>query len=144
MVVAQFVEQSPSDTRVHGSNPVIGKFYSHPTLLKVRPGETQFKKSIKTPKLSSSEVTKYKVTKYNLWILTVKKWANPGLFFVFFSLFKQTSNNFLQQINMKNVNSIQNTCQDSNPRPLDHESSPITTNGLNGILCLNTECPPID
>ena len=31
-----------------------------------------------------------------------KKWANPGLFFVYFCLFKQALQ-FLQQINVKNV-----------------------------------------
>ena len=33
-------------------------------------------------------------------------WANPGLFFVYFGLFKQTTQ-FLQQMNVKNVMSIQ-------------------------------------
>ena len=34
-----------------------------------------------------------------------KKWANPGLFFVYFCLFKQTLQ-FLQQINVKNVQPV--------------------------------------
>ena len=34
-----------------------------------------------------------------------KKWANPGLFFVYFRLFKQTLQ-FLQQINVKNVHPV--------------------------------------
>ena len=33
------------------------------------------------------------------------KWANPGLFFIYFRLFNQTIQ-FLQQINVKNVKSI--------------------------------------
>ena len=34
------------------------------------------------------------------WCLSIKKWANPGLFVFYFGLFKQTIQ-FLQQINMK-------------------------------------------
>ena len=55
------------------------------------------------------------------------KWANPGLFFVYFRSFKQTLF-FLQQINVKKMScpsSIQH--QDSNPRPSECESPPITT-----------------
>ena len=44
-----------------------------------------------------------------------KKLANPGLFFVYFRSM------------WKNDNSIQYTARDLNPRPLEHESSPITT-----------------
>ena len=55
-----------------------------------------------------------------------KKWTIPGLFFIYFCLFKQTSLQFLQQINVKMCpSSIQ--CWDSIPRPLEHESPPITT-----------------
>ena len=35
------------------------------------------------------------------------KWANPASFSFIFGLFKQTSIQFLQQINVKNVNSSQ-------------------------------------
>ena len=35
-----------------------------------------------------------------------KNWANPGLFFVYFRSF-QTNNTILQQMNVKNVMSIQ-------------------------------------
>ena len=35
----------------------------------------------------------------------LKKWANPGLFFIYFRLF-ETHINFLHEINMKNVHSI--------------------------------------
>ena len=49
----------------------------------------------------------------------------PCLFFVHFRLFKQTLQ-FLQQINGKKCpSSIR--CWDSNPRPSEHESPPITT-----------------
>ena len=50
------------------------------------------------------------------------KWAILGLFFVYFYIFKQTLQ-FLQQINVKNVHPV----HDLNPRPLEHESPPITT-----------------
>ena len=45
-----------------------------------------------------------------------------------FRLFSDLSNKqyiFLQQINVKIPSSIR--CRDSNPQPLEHESSPITT-----------------
>ena len=41
----------------------------------------------------------------NFWELFLK-WANPGLFFVYFRSF-QTNNTILQQMNVKNVMSIQ-------------------------------------
>ena len=65
---------------------------------------------------------------WNNNIFHFKKWTNPGLFFVFFGLSKQTSIQFLQQICEKMSIPSSIRCQDSNPRPLDHESSsPITT-----------------
>ena len=48
------------------------------------------------------------------------KWAIPYLFFIYFSLFKQ-----ILQIMKKCPSSIR--CWDLNPRPLEHESPPITT-----------------
>ena len=52
-------------------------------------------------------------------------WANPGLFFISFCLFKHTLQ-FLQQINGgKCPSSI--WCRDWNSRPLEHKSLPITT-----------------
>ena len=42
------------------------------------------------------------------------KWANPGLFSFIFGLFKQTIQ-FLQQINVKKVMSIQYTMQGFEP-----------------------------
>ena len=54
--------------------------------------------------------------------------ANPDLVFVYFRSF-QTHSNIIFTTNhcekMSIPSSIQ--CRDSNPRPLDHESSPITT-----------------
>ena len=52
-------------------------------------------------------------------LLTYVKIAHPRPLFVYFRLFKQTLQ-FLQQIS-----GIR--CWDSNPRPLEHESPPITT-----------------
>ena len=54
-----------------------------------------------------------------------KKWANPGLFFVYFRLFKQTIQ-FLQQINVKNVHPVY-IARIRTHIPLEHESPPITT-----------------
>ena len=51
--------------------------------------------------------------------------AIPGLFFIYFRLFKQALQ-FLQQINVKQCpSSIRHW--DSNPQPLEIESPPITT-----------------
>ena len=57
--------------------------------------------------------------------ISLKKWTIPGLFFIYFRLSKCTSQ-ILQQINVKKCpSSIR--CWDSNPRPLKHESPPITS-----------------
>ena len=64
----------------------------------------------------------------DLWLIfeqLFKKWANPGLFFIYFCLFKHTLQ-FLQQINVKKCPSSM-WWRDSNSRPLEHESPPITT-----------------
>ena len=53
------------------------------------------------------------------------KKAIPGLFFIYFRLFKETLQ-FLQQINEKQYPSS-TRCWDLNPQPLDCESHPITT-----------------
>ena len=51
--------------------------------------------------------------------------GQPGLFFVYFCLFKQTLQ-FLQQINVKKCpSSIRH--RDSNQQPPDYESPPLTT-----------------
>ena len=51
--------------------------------------------------------------------------ANPSLCLFIFDIF-QTNNTILQQINVKKwPSSIR--CRDSNPWPLKHETSPITT-----------------
>ena len=54
-------------------------------------------------------------------------WANPDLFFIYFRLFKHTSLQFLQQINVKNVLSIQYTMPGFELTTFEHESPPITT-----------------
>ena len=54
-----------------------------------------------------------------------KKWANPGLFFVYFRLFKQTLQFFTTNKCEKCPSSI--WCRDSNPQPSEYESPPITT-----------------
>ena len=51
--------------------------------------------------------------------------CQPQPLFIYFHFFKHTLQ-FLQQINVKKCpSSIR--CQDSNSRPLEHESPPITT-----------------
>ena len=64
---------------------------------------------------------------YNITTVSYK-WANPGLFFVYFWSFQ--ANNTMFTTNQceklsKCPSSIQ--CQDSNPQPYKYESSPITT-----------------
>ena len=57
----------------------------------------------------------------------LKKWAIPGLFFVYFRLF-QTNNTIFTTNECEKMScpsSIRR--QDSNPRPLERESPPITT-----------------
>ena len=53
---------------------------------------------------STTENTNFKISTFSgLWRQrNFFKWAIPGLFFVYFCLFKQTLQ-FLQQINVKNV-----------------------------------------
>ena len=59
-------------------------------------------------------------------IVFLKKWAIPGLFFVYFRSFQTNINTILQQINVKKCpSSIRRW--DSNPWPSDHESPPINT-----------------
>ena len=63
------------------------------------------------------------MTLRNLFL--TKKWADPGLFFVYFHPLKQTIQ-FLQQINVKKCpSSIRR--QDSNSQPSDYQSPPLTT-----------------
>ena len=52
------------------------------------------------------------------------KWANPGLFLIYFWSF-QTNNTIFKTIQCENVTSSLR-CADLNPQPLEHESSPIT------------------
>ena len=54
-----------------------------------------------------------------------KKWANPGFFFVYFCSFQANNTFFSTMWKMSCPSSIQR--QDSNSKPLKHESSPITT-----------------
>ena len=58
--------------------------------------------------------------------LFYKKWANPGLFFLYLLVFFKQTLLFLQQINVKKCPSSK-WHRDLNPRPLEHESSPMTT-----------------
>ena len=53
------------------------------------------------------------------------RWANPGLFFVYFWSFQTNNTIFTSNQYKKCPSSIQNW--DYKPRPLEHESSPITT-----------------
>ena len=63
----------------------------------------------------------------------LKKWANPGLFLIYFRSFQtnknfeQTSLQFLQQINVKKCHSIQFSAPGFEPSTFQNESSPITT-----------------
>ena len=68
----------------------------------------------------------------------LKKWANPGLFFIYFRSF-QTNNTIFtanQCEKMSCPSSIR--CQDSNPQPFEHESPPITTRP--GLLTSTKNC----
>ena len=55
----------------------------------------------------------------------LKKWANPGLFFIYFHFSNTHYKFYNKQVCEKCVSSIR--CWDSNSRPLEHESPPITT-----------------
>ena len=65
-------------------------------------------------------------------LLFFKKWANPGLFFIYFRLFQRTLQ-FLQQINVKNVLLV----YDSNSWPLESDSPSITTRPQGSPPCCN-------
>ena len=70
--------------------------------------------------------------------LFFKKMGQPWPLFHLFPVFSNKHYNFLQQIYVKKCSSSI-WCQDSNPRPLECESPPITTRpGLppNGIVLL--------
>ena len=81
--------------------------------------------------MTSQLVSKTKVitiTKHLLkWDTFLKKWAIPSTFSFIFGLFQ--TNNTISTTNqcekMSSPSSIR--CRDSNPRPLDRESPPITT-----------------
>ena len=64
-------------------------------------------------------------------MLTIKKWAILGLFFVYFHLFKQTLL-FLQQIYVNFLWPSSIRRWDSNPWPSEHNYPPITT--IPGLL----------
>ena len=55
-------------------------------------------------------------------LFSLKKYANSGLLFIYFRLFKQILQ-FLQQLKVKKCPS-RIWCQDSNSKPLEYESSP--------------------
>ena len=81
--------------------------------------------------LKSLEVIKFQRKKFGSRTLLGRnfnlfKWANPGLFFVYFQSF-QTDNKFFTTINLKKYPS--NIWRwDLNPQPFfEHESSSITT-----------------
>ena len=62
----------------------------------------------------------------NEWSTFFKKMGNPRPLFVYFQSFQTNINTILQQINVKKCpSSIQHW--DSNPRPSERESPPITT-----------------
>ena len=55
----------------------------------------------------------------------LKKWANPGLFFIYFRSFQTNNTIFTTKQCEKNMSTIWS--RDSNPQPYKHESSPINT-----------------
>ena len=65
--------------------------------------------------------------------------GQPRHLFVYIRSF-QKINTFLQQINVKNVSPSSIQRRDSNPLPLEHESSPITTRP--GLLPSLLNCLP--
>ena len=70
------------------------------------------------------------------FFIFLKKWANHGLFFIYFCLFKHT----FQFYNKKcEKMSIQYT--DSNSRPLEHESAPITTRQVFSFFYIHIRAP---
>ena len=63
---------------------------------------------------------------FNLFFLLFSKMGQPRPLFRLFSVFSNKHYKFLQQIYVKKCpSSIR--CRDSNPRPLERESPPITT-----------------
>ena len=72
------------------------------------------------------------LTLFHLLKIIFFKWANPGLFFIYFRSFQTIQYNFYNK-SKKCSFSIQRW--DSNPWPFKHESSPITTRpGLPPLL----------
>ena len=61
----------------------------------------------------------------SFYVLFYKKWANPGLFLFIFGLFQTNNTIFTTNQCEKCPSSIRRW--DSNPRPLERESPPITT-----------------
>ena len=78
-----------------------------------------------------------------VFLIQFFKWANPGLFFIYFRVFKHTLQIFTTNTNVKKCPSTMR-CRDSNSGPLEHELPPITTRpglppnkffGLFSIFC---------
>ena len=85
---------------------------------------------------SPIEVTRVDIISFSFF----KKWANPGLFFVYLWTFQKINTNFTINQCEKCPSSIRR--RDSNPRPFEHESSPITTRpGLppSDVISLNAD-----
>ena len=60
----------------------------------------------KASNLKMKAVNQSLLNRTDVFLIIFKNWANPGLFFVYFRSF-QTNNTILQQMNVKNVMSIQ-------------------------------------
>ena len=60
-------------------------------------------------------------------IILFFKWAIPGLFFIYFRLFKQTIHFFTTNICGKMLCPSKIWRRDLNPQPSEHEPPPITT-----------------
>ena len=67
----------------------------------------------------------FHVIRFESALLSITNWAIPILFFVYFWSF-QTSDTIFQRVNVKKCPSSL-WWWDSKPRPLEHESSPVTS-----------------
>ena len=66
-------------------------------------------------------------TKCILMHALVKKWVGLGLFFIYFCLFQTNTSILTTNIYEKMLWPSSIWCQDSNPRPSERKSTPITT-----------------
>ena len=136
VVVAQLVERSLPTPEVCGSNPVIVTYlywtfvycqlYWKDKNKEKRPGMAHFFKKNSVTRLGEL-FRKVLVTncQASFWLFSFLKQVSIS-FFVYFRSFQTNKQyNFATKYCEKCPSSIR--CRDSNPRPLEHESFPITT-----------------